>query len=255
MHFKQFFLTSISMIILGSTSIAPAETLPSDFVYLRNVDPSIIQEMRYAQYHNFVGRPIAGYHAEECILTKQTAYALSKVQTELKKSGLSLKVYDCYRPQTAVNDFIAASKDLSNQKMKAEFYPYVNKADVFKLGYVAEKSGHSRGSTVDLTIVPVPTPKQETYNRHQKLVNCAAPRAKRFHDNSIEMGTGFDCFDLKAHPDNTTVNNIAYHNRSVLWVVMEQQGFKPVDTEWWHFTLKNEPFPSTYFNFPVTAQG
>ena len=227
-----------------------SQALPADFVYLNSIDPSIIQEMRYAGYHNFLGRPIKGYHASTCILTRQAALALSRVQTELKKSGLSLKVYDCYRPQTAVNDFVASHMDLSDQRMKAEFYPRVSKKDFFTLGYVAEKSGHSRGSTIGLTIVPVPTPRQTAYHRGQKLYDCTLPYGKRFQDNSIEMGTGFDCFDVKAHADNRDISQVAYHNRSVLTVAMEGQGFVPYHYEWWHFTLKKEPFPNTYFDFP-----
>ncbi|MDR3477100.1 MAG: M15 family metallopeptidase [Gammaproteobacteria bacterium] len=253
MRFRYRMLTALFVAVSAwmPTVEAEIQTMPSDFVYLRSVDPSILQEMRYAGYHNFLGRPIAGYHATECILTRKAAFALKKVQTELKQSGLSLKVYDCFRPQTAVNDFTASGKDLSDQRMKTEFYPRVSKDAFFKLGYVAEKSGHSRGSTVDLTIVPVPTPKQEAYHRNQKLYDCAAPYGKRFHDNSIDMGTGFDCFDERAHSDSTAINSIAYHNRSVLRVAMEQQGFKQYINEWWHFTLNNEPYPDTYFDFPI----
>ena len=231
---------------------AHAKNLPPGFVYLNTVDPTIVQELRYAGYHNFLGRPVKGYEkASGCILTQEAAQALKKVQTELRKSSLSLKVYDCYRPQRAVNDFIAWSKKPEEQQMKAEFYPRVNKADVFSLGYVAEKSGHSRGSTMDLTIVPLPLPPQEFYHRGQKLFACYGPYRLRFHDNSINMGSGYDCLDEAAHVDYEAISGVAHYNRLILNKQMVKQGFKPYPKEWWHFTLKNEPFPETYFNFPL----
>jgi D-alanyl-D-alanine dipeptidase len=231
-----------------------ANDLPKDFVYLKDVDPTILQDIRYAGDHNFIGRPIRGYHAAECILTQQAAYALKKVQAELLPSGYSLKVFDCYRPKMAVSDFIQWSKQLNQQQMKAEFYPRVDKADFFKLGYVAARSGHSRGSTVDLTIVPVPTSDQETFQTNQPLVACYAPYNKRFRDGSIDMGTGFDCMDELSHPLDQAINPQAYRNRMKLRNIMEQYGFVPYFAEWWHFTLKDEPFPHTYFNFAVNRR-
>jgi len=237
---------------LGTLPAYAAAPLQPGFVYLKDVDPTIQQDIRYAGYHNFIGQPIKGYIAAECILTKEAAIALSQVQTELKKSSLSLKVYDCYRPQMAVDHFIAWSKDSSQQQTKAEFYPRVNKADVFKLGYVAEKSGHSRGSTIDLTIVPVPTPTQEKYvPGQQPLVACFSSYHERYRDNSIDMGTGFDCLDTAAHADNHDIPPNAYQNRQLLLAAMQKQGFVPYSKEWWHFTLKDEPYPNTYFNFVV----
>ena len=174
-------------------------SLPSGFVYLKDIDPSIQQDIRYAGEHNFVGRPIKGYEKATCILTKPAAQALKKVQTDLRKKKLSLKVYDCYRPQMAVDDFYQWSKNASDTKMKAEFYPNVDKSMLFNSGYIARYSGHTMGSTVDLTIVPVPAPKQATYTDGQKLQACYAPLNQRFKDNSIDMGTGFDCLDPHAH--------------------------------------------------------
>jgi len=243
-------LIVFSMVFLLFTSALAQAALPPDFVYLSDVAPAIQQDMRYAGYHNFIGRPIKGYQAGECILTKEAAVALAQVQKELKKSSLSLKVYDCYRPQMAVDDFIAWSQKPRQQQMKAEFYPRVNKEDFFKLGYVAAKSGHTRGSTVDLTIVPLPTPAEEIYTPGQTLIACFAPYNQRFHDNSIDMGTGFDCMDETAW-FAAKVGKTALANRRLLQNIMEKNGFKPYATEWWHFTLKDEPFPGTYFNFPI----
>jgi D-alanyl-D-alanine dipeptidase len=239
-----------SIFLLITTTIKAAD-LPSNFVYLKEIDPTIVQDIRYATSHNFIGHPIAGYTAAECILTKPAATALAQVQKELKQSALSIKVYDCYRPQQAVAEFITWSSQAELQPMKAEFYPRVNKADFFKLGYVAKKSAHTRGSTIDLTIVPLPTPPQKAYTAKQKLVACFAPYLQRFADNTIDMGTGFDCLDTQAHQDNTDISIVAQHNRMILKTVMEKHGFDPYSAEWWHFTLKNEPYPDTYFNFPV----
>jgi zinc D-Ala-D-Ala dipeptidase len=251
---KKFYraITICGAIFAAATSYAEGN-LPQDFVYLRQIDPSIRQDMRYVTAHNFVGSPIRGYQAAECLLTRPAALALAKVQQELLRSGLTLKVYDCYRPQMAVDEFIAWSRDINDQKMKQEFYPRVNKADFFTLGYVAAKSGHSRGSTVDLTIMPLTGPSSRTYQPDQALISCTAPYRQRFYDGSIDMGTGFDCMDPLSHNDNTAtaINTVAYYHRLILKTLMEKYGFQPLRTEWWHFTLKDEPYPDTYFNFPV----
>jgi len=225
--------------------------LPANFVYLKEVDPGILQEMRYAGDHNFIGRPIRGYEAGTCILTNQAAKALSLVQRELRKMSLSLKVYDCYRPAMAVDDFMQWSEDLGHQEMKREFYPHVNKADVFRLGYVGKPSSHSRGSTVDITIVPLSAPPSAKYKKGQVLVSCIAALAYRFRDNSIDMGTGYDCFDEKAHPFNIETTSNAFQNRMLLRSIMMKHGFQPYEKEWWHFTLEHEPYPQTLFNFIV----
>ncbi len=224
---------------------------PQDFVYLKDIDSSIIQDMRYAGYHNFVGHPLPGYDKATCILTQKAAEQLKTIQQQLKPLGYSLKVYDCYRPQKAVDFFIIWSQDIKQQSMKAEFYPDVNKEDVFKLGYVAAQSSHSRGSTMDLTIVKLPAHTEPMYHQNQPLVSCYAPYPQRYRDNSIDMGTGYDCFDQLAHPDNTNISSQEYLNRSFLNYWMTKYGFVGFDTEWWHFTLKDEPYPGTYFNFDI----
>jgi zinc D-Ala-D-Ala dipeptidase len=232
-------------------SYARTSAQETSFVCLKSIDPSIQQDIRYAASHNFVGRPIAGYQAAECILTRPAAQALTKVQNELRKLSLSLKVYDCYRPKMAVQDFIIWSKQDNQQQMKQEFYPRVDKKDFFKLGYVAEKSSHSRGSTVDVTIVPLGS-KEASYNSTQELLTCYAPYHKRFPDNSIDMGTGFDCMDELSHALNPNINSEAHKNRLFLRQIMQKYGFAPYAQEWWHFTLKNEPYKDTYFNFPIS---
>ena len=242
--------------LLAGALLAPApaaaQKAPAGaFTSVRDVAPSIVEEMRYTTSHNFIGRPIKGYREARCILTVQAADALARVQTAVRAKGYTVKVYDCYRPQRAVDDFVAWGKRLKDQRMKAEFYPRVDKRDVFKDGYIATKSGHSRGSTVDLTLVRRPPAKQERYRRGDRLRDCAKPRSKRFRDNSIDMGTGYDCFDVKSHPFAASVTKKQRRNRLVLRRAMLAAGFKGLETEWWHFTLRDEPFPETFFDFPM----
>jgi D-alanyl-D-alanine dipeptidase len=233
----------------------PTVSTPSDLVALKDIDPTIVQDIRYATIHNFIGRPIKGYSSPHCLLTRDAAVALSKVQSELKAKSLSLKVYDCYRPQRAVDDFVAWAKDLSDVKMKKEFYPKVDKSKLFKDGYIAEKSGHSRGSTVDLTIVPLPPPSEAVYKEGQKLKPCTFVQGSRFADGSVDMGTGYDCFDPLAHTENPSISATQKWNRHLLKSTMEKYGFKNLDEEWWHFTLKNEPFPDRYNVSLLTYRG
>lgn len=224
---------------------------PNDFVNIKEVIPDIIIELRYFGEHNFIGRQIDGYNSEICYLTKAAADSLAKVQSELRKFNLTLKIYDGYRPQRAVDDFVRWAKDLSDTLMKKEFYPTVDKINLFKDGYIADKSSHSRGSTVDLTIVPIPIPEQAKFNKNSELCECFLPINKRFNDNSIDMGSGFDCFNPIS---NTINNNLELNqriNRLLLKTLMEKYGFKNYPLEWWHFTLKNEPYPDTYFDFVI----
>jgi len=229
------------------------DAVPDGFVWLKHVDPTIEQDIRYYGQHNFLGRPVAGYEAPECILTREAAEALGAVQAELARSRLSLKVYDCYRPQRAVDDFVRWSEDGSDQAMKAEFYPRVDKARFFDLGYVARKSGHSRGSTVDVTIVPRDHLVGRPYAPGEPLVDCALPASERFPDPSLDFGSGYDCMDEKSHHGRTDIPAVARANRLMLKDLMERHGFTAYPEEWWHYTLDDEPFPDTYFDFPVTA--
>ena len=225
--------------------------LPPGFVRLSEVAPQILQDIRYAGIHNFLGRPARGYLSAECWLTLPAAQALLRVEKEARTHGYTLKVYDCYRPQRAVDDFVIWTQNLKELSMKGEFYPKEEKANILKDGYIAAKSGHSRGSTMDLTLVKLPVKPQEVFHAHQPLVSCTAPYLKRFHDNSIDMGTGFDCFDAKAHGDSQNISYEGQVHRKLLQTLMEQQGFKGIPEEWWHFTLKNEVNVSTYYDFPI----
>ncbi|WP_372433668.1 M15 family metallopeptidase [Micromonospora coerulea] len=224
---------------------------PADFVALSDVDPSIHTDIRYATAHNFVGRPIAGYPEPLCLLTRPAAEALRRVQAAALAEGRSVKVYDCYRPQRAVDDFVAWAKLPGEQQMKAEFYPDVAKSKLFADGYVGTPTAHSRGSTLDLTLVPVPPPTQPGYLPGQPPVACTAPPGQRFPDNSVDMGTGFDCFDPLAHTADARVTGAARANRELLRRLMTAQGFQNYPREWWHYQFTAEPYPRTYFNFPV----
>ena len=247
---------ALAAALLGPPRIAAAAepTAPVGFVDLHDFAPGVLLDMRYRTAHNFIGRRIHGYRQSVCILTRPTAAALARVQARVRRQGYTLKVYDCYRPQRAVDDFVAWGKRVRDQKMKAEFYPRVDKRKVFDEGYIATKSGHSRGSTLDVTLVKLPARRQERYRRGEKLRDCAAPYRKRFRDNSIDMGTGYDCFDPLSHPLSRKVGAKQRRNRLTLRRAMVREGFTPLETEWWHFTLTDEPFPETFFDFPVTRK-
>lgn len=242
-------MRALLLSVLLTMSFALPAQATSGFVVLRDIDPTILHDIRYYTAHNFVGTRIDGYQAPLCILTRPAALALKKVQREMLAQGLTLKVYDCYRPQRAVDHFVRWARDLADQRMKTEFYPNVDKTRLFEDGYIAEKSGHSRGSTLDLTVVKLPPRHQRAYVPGEKLVNCFAPN--RFPDNTVNMATGYDCFDTLSHTDDPRVTGKARENRQLLKAAMGRVGFRNLPEEWWHFTLDGEPYPDTYFDFPV----
>jgi len=247
-------LIRAGLILMAMMLPAPAlssSPLPRGFVYLRDIEPTIVQDIRYAGSHNFVGRPIRGYLAAECILSEAAAMALQTVQRNLAKKKLSLIVWDCYRPKRAVDDFLQWSKDPTRSEMKTEFYPRTDKKQLFALGFLTKPSAHSRGSTVDLGIVPIASaPPSDPL---QSLKACTAPKGERFEDGTIDFGTGYDCFDVLGHTSNTLVGGIALHNRQTLKSYLKGAGFRPYAKEWWHFELFNEPFDGHGFDFEVSA--
>lgn len=247
----KFFSIVLIIAVFVPCAISVGATKPSDFVDIKKVSPSIMVEMRYFTSHNFTGKRVPGYESPKCLLTKKAAEALSKVQDELKPFSLSLKVYDCYRPQRAVDEFDRWAKDSDDTKMKVEFYPFVEKGNMFRDGYIAHKSGHSRGSTVDLTIVALPPASQEKFVDVAQLKSCLAPASGRFGDNSIDMGTGYDCFDPASNTFSDKIGVTQKINRALLKTAMEKNGFVFYSKEWWHFRLADEPYPDTYFDFPV----
>jgi zinc D-Ala-D-Ala dipeptidase len=244
--------TATLLSVLALACAAPRADAPDParpLVSIADVDSTILVEARYFGEHNFIGRRITGYDAPKCLLSPQAARALARVQADVRVYGLTLKTYDCYRPQRAVDDFVAWARAVADTAMKAEFYPAVDKANLFRDGYIAERSGHSRGSTVDLTLVPLPVPEQAAYRQDDALVDCRS--GARFDDNTIDMGTGYDCFDPLSHTANPAVGADAARNRLLLKLAMEKHGFSNYANEWWHFTLRDEPWPDTWFDLPV----
>jgi zinc D-Ala-D-Ala dipeptidase len=228
-------LYSLILMLIGSLAAAamaqnragnPVEDRPASFVDTAVVVPGLIVEARYAGSHNFVGRPIDGYDAPRCLLTRPAATALAQVAVDLAARDLKIKVFDCYRPTRAVADFAHWARDLDDTRGKREFYPDVDKRTLFRDGYIASQSGHSRGSTLDLTLV-------------------------RADGQELDMGTPFDFFSPRSWPGAPNIGRSAEKNRALLAAAMRRRGFRAYDKEWWHFTLADEPYPSTYFNFSV----
>jgi len=202
--------------------------LPDGFVYLSDTCPTIVQDIKYATKDNFTGTVIPGYKSNIAILTKEAAEALNLIQHELAAQNLSLLIWDAYRPTKAVDYFLSWKKVLDDQDIKAKYYPDYEKAELFKIGFIAPgHSSHSRGSTVDLTII-------------DKKSNKA-----------LDMGTDFDFFGEKSYAEAIQISEQARQNRKILKNIMEKYGFKGIPQEWWHYTLKTEPFPDEYFNFTV----
>jgi D-alanyl-D-alanine dipeptidase len=241
----------LAVLTSGAAAQPAARDLPDGFAFLADVAPEIEQDMRYHGSHNFVGRPIAGYDAGSCILARPAAEALAAAAAELAAAGLGLRVYDCYRPARAVADFAAWARDVDDRVMQDEFYPRVDKANLFDQGYIAERSGHSRGSTVDLALVVLGSGPISPWQPGQPLADCTLPLGDRFADGTLDFGTGYDCFDEKAHHGAAGINADASANRQTLAELMARHGFAAYAEEWWHYTLVNEPFPETYFDFPV----
>ena len=218
-------LVAVTLIALASQTFA--QDRPAAFVDAATVVPGLIVDMRYAGSHNFVGRPIDGYQAPHCLLTNAAADALAEVARDIAPRGLAIKAFDCYRPTQAVANFERWARDLKDTAAKAEFYPDVDKRTLFRDGYIAPYSGHSRGSTIDLTLAQ------------------AADGAE------LDMGTHFDFFSPKSWTDDPSITPAQHANRVLLASAMRKRGFRGYDKEWWHFTLRAEPFPETYFDFPV----
>jgi D-alanyl-D-alanine dipeptidase len=217
----------LTLLLLVTHAAQAQAPLPPGFVDAGAVVDGLVVDMRYFGDKNFVGERIDGYERARCVLSAPAASALVTVQRDLVARGLGLKVFDCYRPQRAVAHFVRWAQRIDDVNRKREFYPDVDKRDLFKEGYIAERSGHSRGSTVDLTLV------------------------RPADGRELDMGSPFDFFSPKSWPSDMTVGAQAQANRALLAAAMTRGGFRPYDKEWWHFTLVDEPFPDTYFDFQV----
>ncbi|MDX5364317.1 MAG: M15 family metallopeptidase [Pseudazoarcus pumilus] len=205
-----------------------------------SVLPEVRYDIRYTGSENFLGRPVAGYERATCILIQPAAAALANVQREAQANGLTLKIFDCFRPQRAVDDFVRWGRDLDDLKRMATYYPRVPKSELFERGYIAAKSGHSRGSTVDLTLV-VTDPALASLMLQGALVDGA----------EVDMGSPFDLFDPLSHTANPGMPAHVRHNRAWFAALMDRHGFNNLPEEWWHYTLRDEPYPQTFFDFPV----
>ena len=223
---KKLFIFFI-FLSFGVTHAQQKKSLHKGFIYLTDLIPHIEVDLKYYSNHNFVGRKIDGYNAHKVILTEKASIAVQKIENELNKEGLGLKVYDAYRPQTAVNHFKRWAKDIKDTTMRQEFYPRVDKRDLFKKGFIASKSGHSRGSTIDLTIIDLKSKKE------------------------LDMGVAFDFFGEESGHGYSKLTSLQKSNRIKLKSIMEKYGFKPYSKEWWHYTLIDEPFKETYFDFKI----
>jgi D-alanyl-D-alanine dipeptidase len=245
-----YFCTIVSFIVFALTGAAAAQDrLPDGFVYLRDVDASIAQDVRYAGPNNFVGHPLPGYGAGECVLRRQAAEALKRVQAELASSGLALKVYDCYRPARAVRAMAQWSNDGRGDGATKRFFPTLEKNSLFASGYIAAYSLHSNGTAVDLTLVPL-SGAAAAYDPAGHYGPCTAPAAQRAPDNSLDMGTGFDCFDSRSYTNSPALNTEQKRWRATLIAIMTKHGFKNYFREWWHFAFPIGQRPQQ-FDFPI----
>jgi len=221
--------TIFQMLLLFSLNLLQAQqsSIPPNFVYVEDLIPDIVLEMRYTDENNFLGVAVQGYKSPVAILSRPAALALVKVQQELKENGYCLKIFDAYRPQRAVDHFISWARNPEDTLQKADFYPEVDKKDLFSLGYISTRSGHSRGSTVDLTMVDYATGEE------------------------VDMGGSYDLFGEVSHHAFSQITQEQKNNRNLLKRVMMKHGFQPYSQEWWHYTYQPEPFPNTYFDFVV----
>ena len=212
---------------ISTESEQPANNASKPMVLVNEALPAALFEIRYYSENNFLGTRVDGYLKPSCWLTGPASSALTNVQRELSQQGYRLKIFDCYRPQQAVDQFVRWVQDLNDQKMKIQYYPNEDKSRLIEKGYIADQSGHSRGSTLDLTLA-------------------------RISDSAeLDMGTPYDYFDTRSNTADARITEQQRTNRLLLKAAMEKHGFVNYDKEWWHYTLADEPYPGTYFNFPV----
>ena len=238
---------TIAVVVTIAASQARAQPLPGGFVYLRDIDPSIIQDIRYATANNFVGHPIAGYSVGECVVKREVALRLRAIEQDLAKRRLSLKMFDCYRPARATADMLAWSRD--GKDTGRRFNPAISKRDLFRLGYISPYSQHSTGAALDLTLVDLSADNSATFDPARSYADCTAPAEKRAPEGSIDMGTGYDCTDLKGHTNSNAITPEQRRWRRELVSIMASQGFVNYWREWWHFYLPGAGGPA--YDFPI----
>jgi zinc D-Ala-D-Ala dipeptidase len=231
---------------------AHAQRLPGDFVYLRDIDPSIIQDIRYATSNNFTGRRLSGYDAAECVVKRDVGLRLKAVQQELAKQNLSLKMFDCYRPTRAVADMVTWSQNGHETAAEHRYNPSFSKKDLFRLGYIAHHSGHSTGAALDLTLVDLKADNSAVFDQNKNYADCTAPVTARAPEGSVDMGTGYDCTDPKGHTAATSITPAQRRWRGLLVAAMARQGFVNYAKEWWHFSLPGAGREA--YDFPISPR-
>lgn len=246
-------VAKIVLIAAAAAWIPPAvaQGLPGGFVFLRDIDPTIIQDIRYASSNNFMGRPIAGYGAGECVVKREVGLRLKAVQQELARRQLSLKMFDCYRPVRAVADMVAWSKNGRETAAERRYSPAFAKVDLFRLGYIATHSGHSTGAALDLTLVDLTADNSGKFDPARNYADCTAPAAARAPEGSVDMGTGYDCCDEKGHTAADTITPAQRRWRNTLLAAMGRQGFVNYSKEWWHFSLPGAGGQA--YDFPIPS--
>ena len=243
----------VLLTMMELTGALGAQALPGGFVYLHDIDPTIVQDIRYAGANNFIGRPLAGYGAAECVVKRDVGLALKRVQAELRSQNLSLKMLDCYRPARAVHEMVVWAQNGHETPAERRYNPAFAKKDLFRLGYIAEHSGHSTGAAVDLTLVDLKANNSETFDPNKVYADCTAPAAVRVPEGSVDMGTGYDCADLKAHTAARSITDVQRRWRNLLVAAMAKQGFVNYSKEWWRFSVPGAGGPA--YDFPITPRG
>jgi D-alanyl-D-alanine dipeptidase len=243
----------IALVVLALPSVAArAQALPGGFVHLRDVDPTIIQDIRYAGSNNFVGRPLAGYDAAECVVRRDVGLALKRIQQQLAPQKLSLKMLDCYRPARAVHDMVVWARNGRETPAERRYNPAFSKKDLFRLGYIAEHSGHSTGAALDLTLVDLTADNSARFDPNKAYADCTAAATDRAPEGSVDMGTGYDCSDIQAHTAAKTISPVQRRWRNALVAAMARQGFVNYSKEWWHFSLPGAA--GATYDFPITPR-
>lgn len=230
-------------------SSAYAQSLPGGFVYLRDVDPSIVQDIRYATPNNFVGRPLAGYGAGECVVKREVGLRLKAVQQDLAAQNLSLKMFDCYRPARASRDMVKWSQNGHETAADRRYNPKTPKTELFRLGYIASRSQHSTGAALDLTLVDLKADNSARIDPAKSYADCTAPVEARLPEGSVDMGTGYDCTDEKGHTAAPSITRDQRAWRKRLVAAMAKQGFVNYSKEWWHFSLPGAG--GAAYDFPI----
>jgi D-alanyl-D-alanine dipeptidase len=250
--YRHAWIAAVAILAIGP---AYAESqMPASFAYLRDIDPSIKQDIRYASSDNFMGQPMVGYDAAECILRRDVALALQRVQADLAAWGFALKVYDCYRPTRAVRAMANWAHDGAPVGANKRFFPRAQKANLFTLGYIASVSLHSTGTAIDLTLIEAGNAPPPPFDPAAHYAPCTAPASEREPDDSIDMGTGYDCLDVNSYTASAAISAEQRQRRRTLVAAMAKRGFRNYAREWWHFSFSGTTPPAPH-DFPIAPRG